>query len=60
MITLAYAGFLRFNELSNLRCNDITFNSDHVVSYQSVLKSICSNRHLGPNVFVPLSKRINI
>ena len=31
MITLAFAGFLRFNELSNLRCNDITFNSDHIV-----------------------------
>ena len=31
MITLAYAGFLRFNELSNLRGNDVTFNSDHVV-----------------------------
>lgn len=31
MITLAYAGFLRFSELSNLCCNDITFNSDHIV-----------------------------
>ena len=31
MITLAYAGFLRFNELSNLRCKDVKFNSDHLV-----------------------------
>ena len=26
MITLAYAGLLRFNELSNLRCKDVKFN----------------------------------
>lgn len=31
MITLAYAGFLRFNELSNLHCNDVKLNSDHIV-----------------------------
>ena len=31
MITLAYAGFLRFNELSNLHCNDISFKPDHMI-----------------------------
>lgn len=33
MITLAYAGFLRFDEVSNLHCthNDVKFNSDHLV-----------------------------
>lgn len=31
MITLAFSGFLRFNELSNLHCNDIKLNSDHIV-----------------------------
>lgn len=31
MIILGYAGFLRFNELNNLRCNDVQFNSDHIV-----------------------------
>ena len=31
MITLAYAGFLRFNELSNLHCNDISIKPDHMI-----------------------------
>ena len=31
MITLAYAGFLRFDKVSNLHCNDVKFNSDHLV-----------------------------
>ncbi|MEW8546456.1 MAG: tyrosine-type recombinase/integrase [Candidatus Thiodiazotropha sp.] len=31
MIVLAYAGFLRFSELSHLRCNDIEFKSDYVL-----------------------------
>ncbi|XP_045209806.1 uncharacterized protein LOC123561472 [Mercenaria mercenaria] len=31
MIMLAYAGFLRMNEVSNLHCNDVQFNSDHLV-----------------------------
>lgn len=31
MIVLAFAGFLRFSELSQLRCNDIEFKSDYVV-----------------------------
>ena len=28
MILLCYAGFLRFNDMSNLRCSDITFEND--------------------------------
>ena len=31
MIMLSYAGFLRFDELSDLCCTDIQFNSDHIV-----------------------------
>ena len=31
MIMLAFAGFFRFNEISNLHCNDLTFNSDHII-----------------------------
>lgn len=31
MIMLCYAGFLRFNEASELRCNDVIFKENHVV-----------------------------
>ena len=31
MILLCYAGFLRFNDMSNLRCSDIRFENDHIV-----------------------------
>ena len=31
MIMLAYAGFMRINEVSNLRCNDLNFHEDHIV-----------------------------
>jgi integrase len=31
MIMLGYSGFLRFNEISNLHCNDIEFKTDHLV-----------------------------
>jgi len=31
MIILSFAGFMRFNEVSNLQCCDIQFNSDHIV-----------------------------
>lgn len=31
MILLGYAGFLRFDEISELKCNDIHFNEDHLV-----------------------------
>ena len=31
MITLAYEGFLRFNELSNLHRIDISFKPDHMI-----------------------------
>lgn len=31
MILCGYAGFLRFSEISELRCNDIVFHEDHVV-----------------------------
>ena len=31
MITLAYAGFLRFNELSNLHCNELSLKPDHMI-----------------------------
>lgn len=31
MILLSYAGFLRFNELSSLRCCDIVFYEDHFI-----------------------------
>ena len=30
MITLGYAGFLRFDEMSNIKCNDISFCADYV------------------------------
>ena len=30
MIVICYAGFFRFDELSSLRCNDISFNVDHL------------------------------
>ena len=30
MITLAYSGFLRFNEPSNIRCKDLSFQDDHL------------------------------
>ena len=30
MIVVAFAGFLRYDELSNIRRNDLTFHSDHV------------------------------
>ena len=31
MIMLAYSGFMRIDETLNLHCNDLTFNSDHIV-----------------------------
>lgn len=31
MIPLGYAGFLRFNDISELKCNYIEFNEDHVI-----------------------------
>ena len=31
MILLGYAGFLRFNEISELKCNDIELKEDHVI-----------------------------
>ena len=31
MIPLGYAGFLRFNEISELKCNDNVFKDDHVI-----------------------------
>lgn len=31
MILLCYAGFLRYNEMSNLRCSDVNFQTDHIV-----------------------------
>lgn len=30
MIVLAYSGFLRYDELSNIRCNDLTFHDSYV------------------------------
>jgi integrase len=30
MIMLGFAGFLRYNEISNLRCNDIVFHDNHI------------------------------
>ena len=31
MIVICYSGFLRFSEVSELKCNDITFKVDHLV-----------------------------
>ena len=31
MILMCYTGFLRFDEVSNLKCNDITFHDDHFI-----------------------------
>ena len=31
MVLLGYARFLRFNEISELKCNDIEFKEDHVI-----------------------------
>ena len=31
MILLGYGGFLRFNEISELKCNDIDFKKDHAI-----------------------------
>ena len=33
MIVLCFSGFLRFNELSELRCCDVTVNSDHMILF---------------------------
>jgi integrase len=30
IILLSYAGFLRFDEVSSLRCNDVTIHDDHI------------------------------
>lgn len=30
MITVCFAGFLRYSELSNLKCKDVVFHQDHV------------------------------
>lgn len=30
MILIAFAGFLRFDELSSLRCNDVIFHDSHI------------------------------
>ena len=30
MITLGYADFLRFDEISNIKCNEISFYVDYV------------------------------
>ena len=31
MILLGYACFLRFNEINELKCNDIEFKEDHAI-----------------------------
>jgi len=33
MILISFAGFLRFNELSELCCNDVSFHNDHCVLF---------------------------
>ena len=30
MIIVSYAGFLRYDEMSNIRCQDVTFHADYV------------------------------
>uniref|UniRef100_A0A1X7VTH6 Tyr recombinase domain-containing protein n=1 Tax=Amphimedon queenslandica TaxID=400682 RepID=A0A1X7VTH6_AMPQE len=36
---LAYAAFLRYDELSKLRCCDIKFHSDHMIVFISSSKT---------------------
>ena len=39
MILLSYAGFLRFDEVSNLKCRDITFFDDYLKTFISHSKT---------------------
>lgn len=38
MILLCYAGFLRYNEVSNLRCSGVVFQNDHLVLIKDKIK----------------------
>lgn len=50
MILLCYAGFLRYNELSELKCSDIDFKSDHLVLH--IRKSKTDVYRSGKYVFI--------
>lgn len=39
MILIAYSGFLRFDEISNLRCKDVQFYDDHIKIFISKSKT---------------------
>ena len=50
MITLAYAGFLRFDELSSIRCKDLTFCDNYVDI--SIPKSKTDQYRHGCNILI--------
>ena len=50
MILLGYAGFLRFNEINELKCNDIEFKEDHVIL--KIRKSKTDVCRSGKGVFI--------
>ena len=50
MIVLGFAGFLRFNEIVDLRCCDLRFSTDHLVLY--VKKSKTDVYRSGREVFI--------
>lgn len=50
MILLSYAGFLRFDELSDLRASDVSFKDSHVVL--SIRKSKTDIYREGKHVYI--------
>ena len=50
MIVLGFAGFLRFNELSSLRCNDILFKDNHLHLY--IRKSKTDQYRMGDSIVI--------
>ena len=50
MILLSFSGFLRFDELISLKCNDIVFHSDHMSI--SIRKSKTDQYRLGNQVVI--------
>ena len=50
MILLGYEGFLRFNEINKLKCNDIEFKEDHMIL--KIRKSKTDVYRSGKDVFI--------
>ena len=66
---MCYTGFLRFDEVSNLKCNDITFNDDHFIlnikssktdQYRSGNKFMVAKGHTSAFAYSILSRYVSL